>query len=137
MNNKANYVVCILFCYNTHKFEESNIINNSQGTSGWGIIENGFCDSSTTSRINKCCLIKNSNIYLFYVGEGKMEVRECTIQSGYKISKSSGYFYTYYRNSVAVSECAAIKNCCSKLKYKSYKVKNKFYKKFNNLKLNL
>jgi hypothetical protein len=94
--------------------EESNIINNSQASSSsYGTIYN--CHSSTVT-INKCCLIKNNEIgygkYLFYANSGYIiDVKECTIQSGYSIA---GSVTTSYSNTEAGSECAAINNCGTK-----------------------
>jgi hypothetical protein len=66
-------------------------------------------DSPKKVIINKCCLIKNNvgTGYLFYVNGGTMEVRECTIQSGYNNYGA----LTSYSNTVAGSECAKIYNC--------------------------
>jgi hypothetical protein len=105
--NNYGYSTCIGFQSNKQKCEESNIINNSLSRNDWGIFSNG-ASSTATSTINKCCLIKNKNKYLFYVYSGTMEVRECTIQSGYSIY---GAVTTSYSNTVAGSECAAITNC--------------------------
>jgi hypothetical protein len=94
--------MCIRFEYYTHKCEESNIINNSQKISSCGCVRSY---SETKVNINKCCLIKNNvngNGYLFYVeGSGTMEVRDCTIQSGYRISSTSGgRITTSYSNKI-------------------------------------
>jgi hypothetical protein len=113
MNNYAYYCKCILFAFYTHKCEESNIINNSEKSNG-GILFTSSSPSATVT-INKCCMIKNNanNIgYLFYRGSGTMEVRECTIQSGYSIY---GAVTTSYSNTVAGSECAAIINCGARI----------------------
>jgi hypothetical protein len=92
MNNYANYHQCIRFQGYKQTCEESNIINNSQISTGGGILNDG--GSSTITNINKCCLIKNSNVYLFWV-YGIMELRECTIQKEYSIS---GAVTTSYSN---------------------------------------
>jgi hypothetical protein len=112
INNYAKNFICIRFESNKYKCEESNIINNSQASSIWGTF---FTYGITI--INKCCLINNvanNKGALFSInsgGGGTMEVRECTIQSGYSIS---GAVTTSYSNTVAGSECAAITNCGTK-----------------------
>jgi hypothetical protein len=112
INGYSNNRDCVHFYINKQTCEESNIINNSQGDSGWGTMLAG--SSSKIVTINKCCLIKNndygSGIYLFYVFSGTMYVKECRIQSGYKYA-NSGNFYTSYSNTEAGSECAKIYNC--------------------------
>jgi hypothetical protein len=112
INNYANnQAICIGFYNYNHLCEECNIINNSQVSSGNGIVRS----NSVKTIINKCCLIKNnekgSGKYLFYVFSGTMEVRECTIQSGYKNNGA----LTSYSNTVAGSECAAISKCGANL----------------------
>jgi hypothetical protein len=110
MNNYAKCYKCIsLWGSYKHKCEDSNIINNSHVGSR-GIVDNG--DSSiTTTTINKCCLIKNvanKMGYLFYAQSGStIDVRDCTIQSGYSIY---GAVTTSYSNIVAGSQCASINN---------------------------
>jgi hypothetical protein len=109
INGNAIGYNCIWFTKSNtkHKCQESNIINNSQGSS-YGTLVNYY--SQEIVIINKCCLIKNSGGYLFYVDESTstMEVRDCTIQSGYSIY---GSVTTIYSNTVAGSECAIIRNC--------------------------
>jgi hypothetical protein len=122
INNYAKNYCCIWFNSYIHKCEDSNIINNSQGSSGGGILNEG---SYSTITINKCCLIKNSNLYLFWVNSGTMEVRDCTIQSGYSIR---GSVTTSYSNTVAGSECAAISNCGANIgNIEQYKCKCSVY----------
>jgi hypothetical protein len=145
MNNFASYGwICINFWYKKHTCESSNIINNSQKSTSYGIITNAYDSPYPTTIINKCCLIKNnlygSGLYLFYVDTSgsTMEVRDCTIQNGYSIY---GAVTTSYSNTVAGSECAVITNCGANInkfdKYKSENVLNKYYNKYNNIKLNL
>jgi hypothetical protein len=99
MNNYDNGYCCVQFVFYKETCEESNIVNNSQGTGDQGTL-NSY-NSPTIVIINKCCLIKNNNKgsgkYLFYVESSgsKMEVRECTIQSGYSIK---GAVTTTYSN---------------------------------------
>jgi hypothetical protein len=112
LNNYASNYGCIGFAWYMHKCEESNFINNSQASSSNGIL---YCDCypSATVRIYNCCLIKNSGGYLFSVNTGStMEVRECTIQSGYSLY---GAVTTSYSNTVAGSECAVISNCGARI----------------------
>jgi hypothetical protein len=96
MNNYADYRSCLRLTYCKQTCEECNIINNSQSTNSSGTF---YCDGNPTITINKCCLIKNNAIgsgeYLFNRGNGAMEVRECTIQSGYKVH---GTVTTSYSN---------------------------------------
>jgi hypothetical protein len=114
MNNYADGWVCITLDHNKHIFEESNIINNYYNNAYYGII---YCEGSPkpTVKIIKCCLIKNNGNnkgYLFWAYQGTMEVRECSIQSGYNIY---GAISTSYSNLVAGSECAAITNCGARI----------------------
>jgi hypothetical protein len=114
MNNYANGYDCILFNYYKHTCEDSNIINNYQGTSSWGTLEAGSSSPVPTVIINKCCLIKNNanNKGPLFYSTGTMEVRECTIQSGYSIS---GSVTTSYSNTVAGIECAKIYYCGARI----------------------
>jgi hypothetical protein len=112
INDYSPYYEVVHFQNYKQTCEESNIINNSQEYTTYGTLH---CCSGTIT-INKCCLIKNNEIgngkYLFVCNSGQiMEVRDCTIQSGYSIS---GAVTTSYSNSVAGSECAAISNCGTK-----------------------
>jgi hypothetical protein len=112
INGYANSWGCIWFYIKKYKCEESNIINNSQGSSGRGIIDTNGASAIIT--INKCCLINNNanNIgYLFY-SSGTMEVRECTIQNGYIIK---GAVTTSYSNTEAGNECAKIYYCGARI----------------------
>jgi hypothetical protein len=124
MNNYDYKWVCIYFYYNTHKCEECNIINNSQGTNRYGTI---LC-TATTLTVNKCCMIENnvigSGIYLFYAFWGTIEVRECSIQSGFEMSSTlTGSITTSYSNSVAESTCSKIENCGTKTNNNQQKLK--------------
>jgi hypothetical protein len=119
LNNYASNYGCIGFENFKHLCEESNIINNYQGTSKIGTIYNSNAGSPNTI-IKKCCLIKNNNIgngtNIFFVTAGTMEVRKCKIQNGFKYGTSSDYScsFTTYSNTEEGSECAAISNVGTK-----------------------
>jgi hypothetical protein len=89
MNNYAYGWSLIYFINYKHKCEESNLINNSQGTNNYGTFDNWY---SAITTINKCCILNNnaigSGIYLFYVDSGTIYVKGCTIQSGYNTKGS-------------------------------------------------
>jgi hypothetical protein len=120
LNNYANGCTCLILYYNRETCEESNIINNSQGTTNYGTVSNNNIGYDTIIAINKCCLIKNnekgSGKYLFAVCCGTIEVNECKIQSGYKVSAAGTYsIITSYSNTEAGSECAKIYNCGARI----------------------
>jgi hypothetical protein len=111
MNGYANYE-CIRFHYNKHTCEESNIINNSQGTSDYGT----FCNHETykpTTKIIKCCIINNNAIgkgtYLFYATGGTMLVKESTLQKGYStkgsITLTNNILLNFYNFIENVKKC--------------------------------
>jgi hypothetical protein len=110
INGYSKYFGCLRFHYYKHTCDESNIINNSQETSDWGTFINHVSYIPTT-KIIKCCVIKNNlnnKGYLFCVGGGTMEVRECTIPNGYNIS---GAVTTNYNNNKISTDRKEFINC--------------------------
>jgi hypothetical protein len=94
---------CILFCRSKQSASDCNFVNNTQKGKSEGILAN---HQNAYTSIIKCCFIGNgkfeSQINLFYVQSGTLEVNDCTIdyisKSGENITLSNIIFFYKYPN---------------------------------------
>jgi hypothetical protein len=80
-NNYATNIATLFFNYNQQRVEKTNVINNSEMSTSYGIVHNG---EAKTVTINDCCFVKNNGNGNGYLFRGIMTINNCFIQDDFK-----------------------------------------------------